>query len=267
VSGAVVLVTDFGLADPWVAEVKGALLAAWVRWPAAVPRPVVVDGGHEVPRGDAAAGAWFLQRLWRGYPAGTVFLAVVDPGVGTGRAAVACRAHGRVGVGPSGPLLAWLADAPDLEAVVLDRALYQGAPDGAPPSATFHGRDVFAPAAAHLAMGVPLEQVGTPAAPAVLGAPPPAAGAFTIRWVDRFGNAVTDLPRTGDAGRRLDGGGTVAVAGVAIGGPVATYGAAPPAVPFWYWGSGGTLEIAVRDADAARLLGLVPGLALTVPGP
>ncbi|MFO7609075.1 MAG: SAM-dependent chlorinase/fluorinase [Candidatus Krumholzibacteriia bacterium] len=266
-SGAVVLVTDFGLVDPWVAELRGALLTAWSRWPAAVPRPVVIDGGHEVPRGDAAAGAWFLQRLWRSYPVGTVFLAVVDPGVGTGRAAVACHAHGRLVVGPAGPLLAWLADAPDLDVVTLDRPLYQGAPDGSPASATFHGRDVFAPAAAHLAMGAPLVQVGTPAGSAVLGPPAPPAGGFTIRWVDRFGNAITDLPRAGAAGRRLDAGGKVAVAGVAVAGPVATYGAAAPQVPFWYWGSGGTLEIAVRDGDAARLLGLAPGLAVTVPGP
>jgi S-adenosylmethionine hydrolase len=265
VTRAVVLVTDFGLADPWVAEVKGALLSAWSRWPAALPRPLIIDGGHDVPRGDAAAGAWFLQRLAPDFPAGTVFVAVVDPGVGAGRRALACRARGRFFVGPEGPLLGWLAGAPDLEVGVLERDLYRGRPDGGPVSPTFHGRDVFAPAAAHLAMGVPLSQVAAPAESSVLQAPAPAG--WTIRWIDRFGNAVTDLPRTSAEGEGLARGGAVRVAGASVHGPAVTYAAAPPGAPFWYWGSGGTLEIAIRDGDAARTLGLAAGLALEVSGP
>ncbi len=266
-SGAVVLVTDFGLNDPWVAELKGALLSVWARWPGDVPRPRIVDGGHGVPRGDAAAGAWFLRRLLPDFPPGTVFVAVVDPGVGTGRAAVGCRAFGRLFAGPAGPLLSWLRQADDLEVAVLDREPYRGAPDGSGVSTTFHGRDVFAPAGAHLAMGVPLAQVGTPAAPDVLGPAPGAAGRWTIRWIDRFGNAVSDLPRDGAVGRRLDAGAAVRVGGALVHGPAVTYAVAPPGVPFWYWGSGGTLEIAVRDGDAAAMLGLVPGLDLVVPEP
>jgi S-adenosylmethionine hydrolase len=265
VTRAVVLVTDFGLADPWVAEVKGALLSAWSRWPAALPRPLIIDGGHDVPRGDAAAGAWFLQRLAPDFPAGTVFVAVVDPGVGTRRRALACRARNRCFVGPEGPLLGWLAGAPDLEVGVLERELYRGRPDGGPVSTTFHGRDVFAPAAAHLAMGAPLGQVAVPAEAALLQAPTPTG--WAIRWIDRFGNAVTDLPRTCAEGEGLARGGAVRVSGVTVQGPAATYGAAPPGVPFWYWGSGGTLEIAIRDGDAARTLGLAAGLALEVSGP
>ena len=262
-----VLVTDFGRDDPWVAELHGALRTVWARWPDDAARPEVIDGGHGIPRGDAAAGAWFLQRLVRSFPPGTVFVAVVDPGVGTGRAAVACRAGGRLFVGPGGPLLAWLAEADDLEVVRLDRGPYRGAPDGGGVSTTFHGRDVFAPAAAHLAMGVPLDQVGTPGGSDLLGSPPGVRSGWTIRWVDRFGNAVTDLPRDGAAGRRLAAGGAVRVGGALVHGPAETYAAAPPGVPFWYWGSGGTLEIAVRDGDAARRLGLAPGLALEIPAP
>jgi S-adenosylmethionine hydrolase len=263
----VVLVTDFGPADPWVAEVKGALHTAWSRWPGDTPLPPVVDGGHDIPRGDVRAGAWFLRRLWPSFPAGSVFLAVVDPGVGGDRLAVACRAHGRVFVGPAGGLLAWLGAAEDCAVVVLDRDLYRGRPDGGPVAATFHGRDVFAPAAAHLALGVPLDQVGSPADRGALGSEPPPAVGWSIRWIDRFGNAISDLARDSDEGRRLESGGAVRVGGALVHGPAVTYVAAPPGVPFWYWGSGGTLEIAVRDGDASRLLGLVPGLALALPDP
>ena len=264
---AVVLVTDFGRADPWVAELRGALAAVWARWPGGWERPLVIDGGHDLPRGDQAAGAWFLQRLAAGFGAGTVFLAVVDPGVGSGRPAVACSAGGQVFVGPGGPLLGWLAGAADLAVVTLDRPLYRGAPGGSAVSTTFHGRDVFAPAAAHLAMGVPLDQVGTPADRALLGAPAPAGGGWTIRWIDRFGNAITDLGRDSPAGVRLAGGGAVRLGTHLVHGPAATYAAAPPGVPFWYWGSGGTLEVAVRDGSAADQLDLQPGLALLLPGP
>ncbi len=134
-------------------------------------------------------------------------------------------------------------------------------------SNTFHGRDVFAPAGAHLAMGAPLEQVGSPAPATVLGPAPVAAGGWSLRWIDRFGNAISDLPRDSAQGRRLDAGGAVRVGGTLVHGPAATYAAAPPGVPFWYWGSGGTLEIAVRDGDAAARLGLGAGLDLVVPGP
>ncbi|HPF70811.1 MAG TPA: SAM-dependent chlorinase/fluorinase [Candidatus Krumholzibacteria bacterium] len=266
-SRAIVLLSDFGTDDPWVGEMKGALLSAWAGWPAEVPRPVIIDGGHGVPRGDAAAGAWFLQRLFRSYPEGTVFVAVVDPGVGSAREALVCRAEGRWVLAPAGPLVAWLADAPDLEVGVLDRAEYRHRPDGGKASATFHGRDVFAPAAAHLAMGAPLEQVATPAGQGHLGAVPEAPSHWTIRWIDRFGNAITDLPRASASGRRLEQGGAVKVAGAVVQGPAETYAAAPAGVPFWYWGSGGTLEIGVRDGSAAARLKLTAGLDLVLATP
>lgn len=264
---AVVLVTDFGWADPWVAELKAALAAVWARWPAGCARPQVIDGGHDIPRGDQAAGAWFLQRLAASFGAGTIFLAVVDPGVGSGRAALACTADGQLFVGPGGPLLGWLAGASNLAVVTLDRDLYRVAPGGGGVSATFHGRDVFAPAAAHLAMGAPLDQVGAPGDRELLGTPAPAAEGWTIRWIDRFGNVITDLARDSAAGARLAGGGAVRLGPHLVHGPALTYAAAPPGVPFWYWGSGGTLEVAVRDGSAARQLDLQPGLALLLPGP
>lgn len=299
---AVALLTDFGAADPYVAEMKAALLAEWARFPEPEPLPVIVDVSHAVPPGDVAAGAWLLARVQPRFPAGTVFLAVVDPGVGTGRPALAVEARGQTFVGPGNGLLAFLTgDAPAPAAVRLDNPLYQrGGPSG--PAPTFHGRDVFAPAAAHLALGVPLAQVGS-AVPAgqlaaVLG-PPPGARAFTalfpagapaapavppapgapgapappgraagggdwgrLVWVDNFGNAISDIARDSPRGAALAPGATVRIGGVAVPGPLPTYAAAAPGAPFWYWGSGGTLEAAVRDAPAASRLGWRPGMAV-----
>ncbi len=260
----VTLTTDFGLADPYVAEVKAMLLAQWRRWPevAAGERtpPPVVDVSHAVPPGDVAAAAWLVARTCPRFPAGAVHVAVVDPGVGTDRPAVAARAGGHLYVAPGNGLLAHLRAAPDLEVVRLDVPLYHaGGGDG--PAPTFHGRDLFAVVAAHLAAGVPLAQVGTPAGAETLGelprTEPPAGALGRVVWVDRFGNAITDIP-AGDP--RLAGEGVRLRCGDAVAtGPYRTFGAAPPGVPFWYRGSGGTVELAARDADGAARWGWRPG--------
>lgn len=262
----VTLLTDFGWSDPWLAEVKAALLGQWARWPGPTAWPGIVDLAHDLAPGDIEAGAWFLQRVWLRFPPGTVHVAVVDPGVGTERPAVAARCRDRFLVGPGNGLLGWLAADPaaaagGLQVVRLDNPLHHGP---APISRTFHGRDIFAPAAAHLAMGVPLDQVGTPGGVELLGATPAAPGPWRIRWIDRFGNAITDLPAGSPAGRRLAAGGRVTVAGQVVEGPVETYAAAAPGQVFWCWGSGGTLEIAGCGFSAAARLSLQRGLALEV---
>ena len=278
----VTLLTDFGWADPWVAAVKGVLYSEWTRWPAESSWPRIVDLSHDIPPGDVDAAAWFLENVAPGYPAGTIHLAVVDPGVGGDRPALALEAGGQIFVGPGNGLLSGMVQwgrefqgSGDLSVVRLDRSLYQreGSPGGV--SNTFHGRDVFAPAVAHLAMGVPLKQVGIPVGDEALGTIagqgfPAGRGAAgqsdRIRWIDRFGNAISDLKRQSAAGRLLETGREVEVAGHRIPGPVKAYVHAVAGAPFWYWGSAGTLEIALRDANAANSLGLHRGLALRVPG-
>ena len=113
-----------------------------------------VDVTHAVPPGDVRAGAYLLGRAWHRFPQGTVHLAVVDPGVGTGRAALAVAAHGHYFVGPDNGLFTLVLRDAEVQIVVLPT------PDGAAP--TFHGRDVFAPAAAALAAGAPLGELGPP---------------------------------------------------------------------------------------------------------
>ncbi len=254
---AVVLLTDFGWRDPWVAEVKGALLSSWARWPGDEPQPVILDAGHDIPRGDVAAGAWFLGRILPRFPERTVVMAVVDPGVGTSRPWVAGAAGGRWVVGPGNGLLTDVVEGPP---VVLD-------PVRRPVSATFHGRDIFAPAAAALAMGVPLTDLGRVGARADLGAAPYTPAGPAIRWVDHFGNGISDLAEGTPVADRLADGAPLVVDGRTIAGPFATYGAAPADAPFWYWGSGGTVEIAIPMGDAAGALGLHPGLVLDVGKP
>lgn len=266
-SGLVTLLTDFGLRDPWVAEVKGALHAAWARHPRPACRPEALDLGHDLPPGDIAAASWFLRRAAATFPPGTVHLVVVDPGVGSERPALACAAAGQRFVGPGNGLFSFLKDEPDLVVVRLEALCGRGHPRHGGVSATFHGRDLFAPAAARLALGEPPELLGPLDDVAALGADPAMGEGPRLVWIDRFGNGISDLRRDGEAAARLAAGARLDVAGVDVPGPFACYAEAPPGLPFWYWGSDGTLEVAVPGGSAAQVLGLRTGLALRVLDP
>jgi S-adenosylmethionine hydrolase len=171
------------------------------------PAVRVDDAGHDVPRGDVAAGAAALGRYWQEYPERTVHVAVVDPGVGGARAAIVVSAAGRLGVGPDNGVLTPMLVSPRFEFAreVRNADLFRH-----PVSDTFHGRDVFAPVAAYLAQGGSCETVGPEAAVPVrvVLAPPERSGALVwgaIGRADRFGNLSTNLPRTlvaGCGGRR-----------------------------------------------------------------
>jgi S-adenosylmethionine hydrolase len=184
----ITLLTDFGTADGYVGEMKGVLLSL-------APTATIVDVAHDVPAHDVDAARLTLARYWRRYPAGSVHLVVVDPGVGTNRAALAIASDGRFLVGPDNGVLSPALLSRDA------RAISVPIPAGA--STTFHGRDVFAPAAARLATGVALETLGEPwQTPVVRRTPEPRRtgdGALhgEVITVDRFGNAITNLAGTG----------------------------------------------------------------------
>jgi hypothetical protein len=267
------LLTDCGLADPYVAEMKAVLLAEWSRFPDPFPLPLLVDISHALPPGDVSGAAWLLDRVAPTFPAGTVHLAVVDPGVGTARPAVAVAAGGQFFVGPGNGLFGFLARGGPVAVVRIDNPLYQRGRAGKPVP-TFEGRDLFVPAAAHLAMGVPLHQLGTSAGPEALGAVDAASGDLAdgadsttaqvlgrIVWIDRFGNAITDVARDGPHGARLTEGVEVVVGSTAVAGPVVTFAGSADR-SFWYWGSGDTLEIALRTGDAAARHGWQVGMAV-----
>ena len=240
----ITLLTDFGTADGYVGEMKGVLLTG-------APDASLVDITHEIPAQDVEAARLALARVWRRFPPGTVHLVVVDPGVGTDRAALAVASDERFLVGPDNGVL-----SPAL-LIAGSRVVALESPSNA--SATFHGRDVFAPAAARLASGVAIETLGLPATqPRIRRTPEPRRtgdGALLgeVISIDRFGNAITNLVALGT--------GTVEAAGVAL--PLRrTYGEVPVGAPVAIVGSSGLIELAVRDGNAARVLQLTRGSAV-----
>src|SRR5512146_2555812 len=237
----ITLTTDFGTADGYVGEMKGVLLSL-------SPNAEVVDITHDIPPQDVDRGRLTMARVWRRFPHGTTHLVVIDPGVGSNRAALALQSDGRFLVGPDNGVLSpalLVAGARAVELPLPPRS-----------SATFHGRDVFAPAAAALARGESVDALGRLAAnPIVRRTPEPTRrldGAIEgeIIVLDRFGNAVTNL-----IGLR---GGTIELGTRCI--TVRhTYSEVAPGEPVAVTGSTGFIEIAVRDGDAASALGISRG--------
>ena len=241
----ITLLTDFGTTDSYVAEVKGVLLRV-------TPEPTLVDITHGISPGDVRAAAYVLSRAWRQFAEGTVHLAVVDPGVGSARAALAMRAHGHYFVGPDNGLFTEILHDAEVEIVTLA--------EGEEAAPTFHGRDVFAPAAAALASGRPLEILGTPLTtiPERLSTREPFHEGKTligeIIYVDRFGSLVTSFTP-----ENLPDYATIEVEGVDVGKLRRTYADVPTGGLLAYVGSGGHIEIGVRDGSASRRLGIGVG--------
>lgn len=239
------LLTDFGTADSYVAEMKAVILS---RSPSSVP----VDITHDVAPGDVRSAAYILGRTWHRFPAGTVHLVVVDPGVGTARLALALSARGHCFIGPDNGVFTSVLHDSEITAVVLP------VPAGA--SSTFHGRDVFAPAAAALAAGESLSALGDPlgGVPARLAYTEPrrdgAAMVGEVIYIDRFGSLVTNIPSD-----QLSAAVRVEVEDLDLGPLRRTYGDAPSGGLLAYTGSGGTIEIAVRNGSAAGRLGVGVG--------
>jgi len=197
----VALLTDFGTRDWYVAAIRGVILSR-------CPRARLVDVTHEVPPQDVVAGAFTLAAAAPWFPRGTIFLAVVDPGVGSARALLAARADGRYFVGPDNGLLApVLARATPRAVVRLTNRRYWLTDV----SRTFQGRDIMAPVTAHLAAGGSLARLGTPHSRIVpLDLPTPQREGRRlcgcIIHIDGFGNLITNLPASALAsGGRLAG--------------------------------------------------------------
>ena len=239
----VTLLTDFGSADGYVAEMKGAVLRL-------APGATLVDVTHEVPLGDVAAAAYVLGRTWQAFPEGTVHLVVVDPGVGTDRRAIAAEAGGHRFVAPDNGVVSRVIEAGGARVVSLRVS--------ATASPTFHGRDVFAPAAARLAAGEPLASLGAPLQDPVLLPPPRLERrgdelVGEVVHVDRFGTLVTSVP-----GSEVAGGASVRVAGHDV--PLGrTFADAARGALVAFVGSGGLVEVAVRDGRAEEVLGVGRG--------
>ena len=242
----ITLLTDFGTADGYVAELKATLLSA-------APDATLVDVSHDIAPQDTEGARLALARYWRRFPPRTVHLVVVDPGVGTARAAIAIASGDRCLVGPDNGVLSPALVIPGARVVRL------AVPPAAAP--TFHGRDLFAPAAARLAIGTPLDQLGTVHAdPRIRRTPEPhrqADGSIVgeVIHVDRFGNAVTNL--LGAHGGTIE----VGQRSLAV---RQTYGDVPRGEFVAVTGSSGLVEIALRDGNAALAMGLARGTVVVL---
>ncbi|NJD10081.1 MAG: SAM-dependent chlorinase/fluorinase [Gemmatimonadetes bacterium] len=254
--GRITLLTDFGTRDGYVAAMRGVIASI-------APKVLVEDASHDVPAGDVTAAAWALGNYWRLYPAGTVHVAVVDPGVGTERRALAAGIAGHFFVAPdNGVLTRVLVDAGPGHLVSITEPAYLR--DVV--SRTFHGRDVFAPVAAHLATGVALESFGPPVTdPVRLDVLVPTRTGNVIRGqvvhVDRFGNLITNVP-----GDWIPPGARVRFAATDLGAVRQTYGDVATGHAVAVIGSAGYLEIGIRDGDAARVLWKGRGTAVVIDG-
>ncbi len=247
--GLLTLTTDFGVRDGYVAALKGSILAR-------APALRLVDVTHEIEPGAIASAAFVLGQAAPHFPEGTVHLAVVDPGVGSGRRALACEIGPHRYVAPDNGLL-----TPFLDGAFRVHELTRPQLWNPRVSPVFHGRDVFGPVAAHLAAGGALDDVGPRVDPASLvRLPEPRARREASEWtgevvhVDRFGNLITNLvpeAAPGSEARVEIGGRSLPVhriyADVGEGELVALIG------------SSGRLEIACRAGSAARVLGVSVG--------
>lgn len=252
-SPLVTLLTDYGAGSGYPAQVKGVLLAA-------LPDAHLVDVSHEVPRHDLLAGALLLEACAPWFPRGAIHLAVVDPGVGTARRALCVvDPEGRRFVGPDNGLF-----TPFLGPGARAFSIAEGGLVPAPRFATFHGRDLFAPAVVVLARGEDPAALG-PAVDDPVRLPWPRAEVSEgeIRGetlaADPFGNVATsiraaDLP-AGSAVVRAEAGGRAARW-------VTTFGEGRPGELLALVGSGGRVELAVREESAAALLGRTRGVAV-----
>jgi hypothetical protein len=259
-SGPVVLLTDFGLADPYVGQMKGALAAH-------SPGAAVIDLTHQVEPFGILQGAFFLAASRQHFPAASIFVCVVDPGVGGERRIVLLEKHGQFFLAPDNGLLSLVAGQPGPA-----RARDVTPPWRRDTSATFHGRDLLVPLAARLAHGESPASLGDEVKPQSLVRLPLADPlvdsdeiSASILHVDRFGNAITnlDIERFGQSVFKARG----------------AYLSSPGETPLYavvtyenlgqgqlgvLKGSQGYLELAMNKASAASALALSPGMAVTL---
>jgi S-adenosylmethionine hydrolase len=249
------LTTDFGLSDGYVGVMKGVILGI-------APDARLVDLSHEIAPQDVLQAAYVLAGAIPYFPQGTIHLVVVDPGVGSARRAIVVRTDAALFIGPdNGVLTPALADS-SAQAWVLDRPEFR-LPEV---SATFHGRDIFAPAAGHLARGAPLEAMARSISDPVRLTMPTAQRTSDggirgeVVYIDRFGNLITNIPGSWLTGESAQ----CYLAGRLIPGPYHTYSEAPTRAPLALISSGGALEIAVRDGNAQQVLGADIGAPVLV---
>lgn len=241
------LTTDFGLSDHYVAAMKGVILGI-------CPRAQIADVSHQVTPYQISEGAYLIAQAYPYFPKKTVHVVVVDPGVGSSRRAILVEAAGQYFVGPDNGVFTLVLTQERHKVRELSNARYFRHPV----SQTFHGRDIFAPVAAHLAAGAPPARIGKLLRdPVRLDFSQPQA-----LHVDRFGNIVTNLRARDLAGKPF----SLQICGVKISAIAGNYADRPPGELFLIQGSSGYLEISMCQQSAAEKIGCRAGNAITLTG-
>ena len=247
----ITLTTDFGLSDGFVGMMKGVILGI-------NPHAIIVDITHDIPPQSIEQGAFLFANAVKYFPTNAIHVVVVDPGVGSARRPIALQVGETIFVAPDNGVLAQAIGNSQIHAVHLNKPEYWLPRI----SRTFHGRDIFAPVAAHLSLGVPLEATGEPiddwvrlswrttasrrAGDAIVG---------RVIHVDRFGNVITNIGEEMLAGMdraRI----VVKVGGQTLRGIKPTYSAAAPGEAIALISSSWQVEVAVREGNAAQTLGV-----------
>jgi S-adenosylmethionine hydrolase len=248
----VALLTDFGTRDYYVGAMKGTILSI-------APSAVIVDITHDVPAQNISEASFTLQACYRDFPAGTIFVAVVDPGVGSGRQALLVEAEGYYFLAPDNGLLSFVLSDEAPTFALTNEQYFR-----APVSKTFHGRDIFAPVAGHLSLGVSPEEFGEPVSDPVRipeRTPRNIDGGVEgeIIHIDRFGNLVTNVTTNA-----LPASYSVEINGTVLEKRCRYYAEANKGELFSIAGSAGFLEISICGGSAAKELGARPGSSIVV---
>ena len=251
----ITLLTDFGSQDYFVGAMKGAILS--INSDAGI-----VDITHEIPPQDIRAAAFNLLAVYKDFPAGTIHVAVVDPGVGSARRGIIINCTSQFFVGPDNGLFSWICEREEnFQAVHLTNDSFFRHPV----SDTFHGRDIFAPVAAALSNGVALNEFGPMIDDLIqiesLSPRTVDGGAIeaTIIHIDRFGNCITNLTCDHLAGKQIGAGARLVVNGREVSSFRGFFADSGGGELFCLFGSAGFLEIAAQNSSAARILGAQRG--------
>lgn len=257
-SSIITLTTDFGQQDHYVSVMKAVMLKV-------NPAVRFIDTSHDIPPQDIMAGAWVVRNSALLFPEGTVHLVVVDPGVGTTRKPVALKIRDQFFVGPDNGIFSLIGEDFEYEAVHLTNKTYWLNEQ----SSTFHGRDIFAPVAAHLSKGRALFDLGDPLEKLV-----------TFRWampisdrdgvqgwvvhIDRYGNLITNIPSSMIREAGLNASLRIYVGNTILDKIAETFASVPDGEPVAYIGSSDNLEIAINKGNAKQMLGVEKGAQVSI---
>jgi len=253
----IAILTDFGIDDGYVASMKGIILSR-------IPTAQIIDITHTISPYDIDEGSYILWSCFKYFPAKTIFIAVVDPGVGTKRKVIAVGGGGYSFLAPDNGLLKFVLGSMKASEVVEvnNSKLFHN-----PVSRTFHGRDIFASVAGYIASGTKLSQLGKHVKPSTkphgftsIRANEPGSSFGEIIHIDRFGNIVTDFKPDGDLPVSL----VLKIRGKALLKTAPTYDEGSTVRPFLILGSNGLIEISLKNGNAARTLKARTGEPLTL---